>query len=211
MDAPRDRLYKYPKGREVIKKMKKILAMGIIALLVCSVGLIVAAKKLSTVAYVEKGGSSSEPVLVVAESSKRITNDIPDSEEEKEEGYITEAVKTPTKAKVYKESDKESAELVAVLNVTSYVTHSGSCTIVSGRTEPYSLSAGETALIRVHFPIVFEDIPNVVWTNEIDPYEAKAHYAIDRSWIDTDSFDARITAIDDLSNNYIQYIAIGPV
>lgn len=209
MDAPRDRLYKYPKGREVIKKMKKILAMGIIALLVCSVGLIVAAKKLSTVAYVEKGRSSSEPVLVVAESSKRITNDIPDSEE-KEDGYITEAVKTPTKAKVYKESDKESAELVAVLNVTSYVTHSGSCTIVSGRTEPYSLSAGETALIRVHFPIVFEDIPNVVWTNEIYPYEAKAHYAIDRSWIDTDSFDARITAIDDLSNNYIQYIAIGP-
>lgn len=186
--------------------MKKILAMGIIALLVCSVGLIVAAKSLSVVAYVEKGRSSSEPVLVVAESSKRITNDIPDSEEEKEDGYITEAVKTPTKAKVYKESD----ELVAVLNVTSYVTHSGSYTIVSGRTDSYSLSAGETALIRVHFPIVFKDTPNVVWTNEVYPYEAKAHYAIDRGWISTSSFDARITAIDDLSNNYIQYIAIGP-
>ena len=191
--------------------MKKILAMGIIALLVCSVGLIVAAKSLSTVAYVEKGRSSSEPVLVVAESSKRITNDIQDSEEEeKKDGYITEAVERPTKAKVYKESDKESAELVAVLNVTSYVTHSGSYTIVGGRTDSYSLSAGETALIRVHFPIVFKDIPNVVWTNEVYPYEAKAHYAIDRGWISTSSFDARITATDDLSNNYIQYIAIGP-
>jgi len=35
-------LYKYPKGRKVIKKMKKILAMGIIALLVCGVWLAMA-------------------------------------------------------------------------------------------------------------------------------------------------------------------------
>ncbi|RJS75841.1 hypothetical protein CW713_11735 [Methanophagales archaeon] len=117
-----------------------------------------------------------------------------------------------TRAEVYIGSDKETAELVDVINVTSCVTYMGKgYAIISGRAGPYSMPAASSGWVTVNFPITFTGTPNVVWTNEVYPYTARAYYAIDRSWIGASSFDARITTVDALSNNYIQYFAMGPV
>ena len=160
---------------------KKIWAIGIIALLVVGgIGLAMAT-------FDPMEGKGEGIVLSPASGYKEVT----------------------TRAEVYVGSDKETAELVDVINVTSYVTYVGSNTIVSGRAGPYSAPASSSGWVTVNYPITFSDTPNVVWTNEVYPYEAKAHYAIDRNYISTSSFDARITADDELSNNYIQFIAIG--
>jgi len=100
----------------------------------------------------------------------------------------------------------ESVDDVGVTATTN------STLILRGRYGPYSVNAGSSIYRTVSFsPYQFSSPPRVVWTNEVYPYTARAYYAIDRNWIGTNSFDARITAVDTLSNNYINWIAIGTI
>lgn len=121
--------------------------------------------------------------------------------------------KRSIRVEVYEGADKESAELVAVLNGTFYVANFGGYAIVSGNSSEYSRYAGQSTWTRVYFPdgITFIGTPNVVLTNEVYPWNARAYYAIDKGWIGTSSLDARITAIDALVDNRIQSFAAGPV
>ena len=188
----------------MIKKTKKIWAIGIIAvLLVSSIGLAMA-----TFDPMEGKGDPAPP----GDGSSLLN----DPMEGKGEGTVLspapEYEEVITSAEVYIGSDKETAELVDVINVTSRVTYTGrGYAIVSGRAGPYSMPAASSGWVTVPFPVTFTDTPNVVWTNEVYPYTARAYYAIDRNWIGLNSFDARITTVDALSNNYIQYFAMGPV
>lgn len=100
----------------------------------------------------------------------------------------------------------ESVDDVGVTATTN------STLILRGRYGPYSVNAGSSIYRTVSFsPYQFSSTPRVVWTNEVYPYTARAYYGIDRNWIGTSSFDARITAVDTLSNNYINWIAIGTI
>lgn len=87
---------------------------------------------------------------------------------------------------------------------------SGSPSPTVGRWGPYSVSAGTSKYFRVSFPTPAPDVPVISWTNEVYPFSAKAHYAIDRGYIPTTYFDARITAVDALTNNYINWIGFVP-
>lgn len=195
---------------------KKVWAISIIAvLLVSGIGLAMAAERIydPDKGWGEVANTPPKPAPQPEVSESAL-------EEAKEEGTVDlppiatiSVEKRPIRVEVYEGADKESAELVAVLNGTSYVANFGSYAIVSGNSSAYSRSAGQSTWTRVYFPdgITFTDTPNVVLTNEVYPWSARAYYAIDRGWIRTSYFDARITAVDALTDNYIQFFAAGPV
>lgn len=77
-----------------------------------------------------------------------------------------------------------------------------------GRWGPYSVSAGTSRYFRIYFHFTFPVTPTVTWSNEVYPFSARGHYAIDRGYITTTYFDARVYAVDGLTDNYVNFQAI---